>query len=705
MSRQFQRTTAHDVGIFWDLRSIGDCVKYPHGEFTFSPKLGHDLMEMAWSLGKSSVSTNTTISSTVFCDTVESLSPDDCTVLRDLGFETVVSTSREKGIYPDIGGHVLLWLWDRAVLDSTSSSPTIIFVSSDKKYLRLLETIKSRGIFVVYLSDLSNTELRSECIRVSNMMLDIHQQDISSPQDLSMQNIIDSDSFRVGGGGGGGGTIESEISTTDTSASLYDPTDNINWLNSTSTLKEPFSLSLSGVEGTTTKSSPSNDMDKEFHLSDQEQYTAGQRDEGDLFETEDNRSSAIVPPVRSASQNSHSHSLLQAAIGSSSTTTGVGGIVSGVTSMSLKRDSLQDEFAFRNDRLMGLHDGTDDIYGNYDGLDSDMMGGHHLDDMNYDMNFDSNDVLYLQKITFEDLSYEQRIMQEQLATCFRQKNFQQAVSTLRKIYTKQSRVFKIPVILASIMPVLPTDTPFSQYAQSNVIFTLNCIQWSIGAQKNCNAESFKYKMNKKISYWLLKEQIKKGIPTYYIPEIGSVGITVVQSVLKQVMELDLGLEILQACKVTNPLEVLLPFIRAWSMNIDPLLAGRALEFANQQGINMALIRPPGSESLRTTGGGLGVIGSSPFASGFGFGAVRGSMIPSNDSQDAAVQHRLYLLLRKFPDGILGSRIPIIYRDEFREPLRLRGQKLKDIMLALGADMVGEEGPGDKIFLFPSNQTF
>jgi len=314
-----------------------------------------------------------------------------------------------------------------------------------------------------------------------------------------------------------------------------------------------------------------------------------------------------------------------------------------------------------------------------------------------------NDYNYNAKMDPEDLSHEQQNMQEQLYICFQQKNIQLTVSTLRKIYTKQCRIFRIPLILTAVMPSSSPDIQSqsaSQQLQSNVIFTLNCIQWSIGAQKNSNSESFKYKMNKKISHWLLKEQIKKGMPVYYNADIGNVAVSVVQSILKQVMELELSLELLEAIKFPKPFEVLLPFIYSWCSSGDPLLSSRAREFAIQH--NISTHSPgPSTHSVRSdvmgqmSSSGMMMMNSSQHV------GDRGVTSQSSDIHDAELHHRLFLMLKSHPEGILGSRIPTVYKDNFREPLRLRGQKLKDIMTGVGAEMIGDDGPGDKVFFLKS----
>lgn len=68
-------------------------------------------------------------------------------------------------------------------------------------------------------------------------------------------------------------------------------------------------------------------------------------------------------------------------------------------------------------------------------------------------------------------------------------------------------------------------------------------------------------------------------------------------------------------------------------------------------------------------------------------------------ENLTLEDRLIFLLAKNPQGVMGARIPALYRDEYGEPMRLGARrKLKDVLLATGkVQMIGPEGPGDKLF--------
>ena len=59
--------------------------------------------------------------------------------------QVINASSIDQPIYPDIGAHVLMWLWDRCCSTGSRAHPTVIFVSSDTKYLNLLQMLKARG--------------------------------------------------------------------------------------------------------------------------------------------------------------------------------------------------------------------------------------------------------------------------------------------------------------------------------------------------------------------------------------------------------------------------------------------------------------------------------------------------------------------------------------------------------------------------------
>ena len=313
----------------------------------------------------------------------------------------------------------------------------------------------------------------------------------------------------------------------------------------------------------------------------------------------------------------------------------------------------------------------------------------------------------------ESLHGEHRALLEELVAGFRSLDVQSTVSTLRKIYTKQYRDFRIPVALKFVCPGAEYPTPGSGTSPTAVVFSFNCIQWCMGGQKNCNTASFKYKMNKKISHWLLNEQVRKGIPLIPVDDIIYAAVAAASNILSQVVELDLALEILNAGKVENPAAVLQPFVDAWKSSPDPASAERARLFSCN--------RPSDYHAIESM--------TSMLQDGMGWLDDGSSGV-----SDFIVSQRLLSLLNQHPNGILGSRIPILYRDRYNEPLRLRGMKLKDMLRGTlggidvlitssnfthfiitsfiimntlkyhlfisaldGVEIVGKDGPGDKIF--------
>jgi len=318
---------------------------------------------------------------------------------------------------------------------------------------------------------------------------------------------------------------------------------------------------------------------------------------------------------------------------------------------------------------------------------------------------------YKYNMIYGQFSAEQKKIQKELVVAFQHQDVQLAVSTLRKVYTKQFREFRIPIVLTAAMPsITDPSTHFSEYSCSLVVFTLDCVQWSIGAQKNSNADSFKYKMNKKISCWLLRIQKEKGMPSVYIASIGAVALSLVHYLLNHVMELELCLDILMMTLIHNPMDVLLPYVHAWSNCGDVMLASKACEFASKHGFPISFHRQQYGSFTRNDGAvsfnitsGAGMENMSYVSSGYSSLSVGGVSLAQAHTFDTEVSQRLLTLLRSFPDGILGSRVPIYYRERFGEPLRLPGHKLRDIMISLRVVEVGEEGPGDKIYRIPHFQ--
>ena len=419
----------------------------------------------------------------------------------------------------------------------------------------------------------------------------------------------------------------------------------------------------------------------------------------------------------------------------------------------------------------------------------------------------------------DTLSDEQYRLYQSLSLSFATKNVKITVSTLRQIYTKQCRRFRIPNLLSVIVP--KCDDP--NVANNSFAFTLNCIQWSFGGKRSDGVDSFKYKMNKNIARWLLKEQQRKGIPLVLPHELSALAISVVQSILQSSAELDFCLDVLLAAHVSDPNEVLLaslqsgnaPANMALAQAVDEMMAsnygargqhsmnslvmdprqgpqpmppmggmhmGSGMDlprsYSNQSQGMRTLPRGPmaGSQDLwqpglrdadnRTPLASLsmdsipagrreGYGGARDAVGGYGsqkeMGLYSQQMLPSHDAnydirdmtlvgggqgqrdrgvvptqhrgmmfyedplegregqypadrisppqsnsssflstagslpQDmgpspSVVEQRLLHLLSLAPKGVLGAHIPAIYREEFNEPLRLHGRKLKDILL-------------------------
>ena len=155
---------------------------------------------------------------------------------------------------------------------------------------------------------------------------------------------------------------------------------------------------------------------------------------------------------------------------------------------------------------------------------------------------------------------EQTSLFQSLSVSFATRNVKAAVAVLRQVYTKQSRRFRIPTLLAMIIPetVYPFPGNDSVIGLSGVIFTLHCIQFCFSGKRVDSADSFKHKMNKNVSRWLLKEQQRKGIPIQLTPEVHELAIYVAQSVCQMATasEIELTMEVLMAYHVPNPSSIM-----------------------------------------------------------------------------------------------------------------------------------------------------
>ena len=308
-----------------------------------------------------------------------------------------------------------------------------------------------------------------------------------------------------------------------------------------------------------------------------------------------------------------------------------------------------------------------------------------------------------------------RDLEVSLNTC----NVRLAVSTLRKIYTRQSRQFKIPEILNELMLARKVSSFRKDSSDKmTILFVLSCIQWCFGIQKGEHVDSFKYKMNKNIGCWLLKSISHLhhfGSPVS--PEIVHSSQAVVCHILESVAELDFCLEILHTFAVENYHEILKNFVLFWINSDNPVLSSKSLEFAVMNGF------PTTQKSMHNQNGqndySTDTTRSSISSFVIGNGNGNGSEISSNmaynvGNMNTGIQQngnmcvaggvktleklsaeqlialplskltpdqKLFVLVTRAPEGLLGARIPSLYRETFGERLRLQGRKLKDVVLS------------------------
>lgn len=296
----------------------------------------------------------------------------------------------------------------------------------------------------------------------------------------------------------------------------------------------------------------------------------------------------------------------------------------------------------------------------------------------------------------EVLSNEQRQLHDELVSAVYAYNVKEAVTTLRKIYNKQTRCFRIHTVLAVVLP----DTAAMIADGRNdllcvaVSFALDCIRWTLGVQKGENIESFKYKMNLNIARWILRETVRKGIPDPPPSEISATVVDLVDHILESVVEPEFAWELLTSLQVSQPVQRLVPYLLNWKGSRDPAVEARLNDFLYDHKEFSSVIPPsqpqyPSHVAQYRGGGDPGASmggGSSMMGPGYGQSARAGGP-PSHTSShqasgldDLSLEGRLLKLLARSTKGELGARIPALYRDEFGEPLRLRGRKLKDILL-------------------------
>mmetsp|Transcript_2487 Transcript_2487/g.3815 ORF Transcript_2487/g.3815 Transcript_2487/m.3815 type:complete len:787 (-) Transcript_2487:420-2780(-) len=304
---------------------------------------------------------------------------------------------------------------------------------------------------------------------------------------------------------------------------------------------------------------------------------------------------------------------------------------------------------------------------------------------------------YIQQSDGEDISREQYSLHEGLVSAIYSYDVKVTVSTLQKIYTKQTRYYRVPAVLAAVLPDTAAMVADGRVDLFNVAvcFLLDVILWCFEIQKSENVESFNYKMNVDIARWILREAVRKGIPTPVTQVIADAVISVVRSILDAFVELDFTWELLITLKIPDPVQRLKPFILAWYTSTDPSVKARVNSFLFKRQEFSSIIPPPQFRHGRND-----FVSQSEVhqKDSMGVKVHPAQRKPLCVTEEQLLEGRLLTLLSRSRKGELGSRIPSLYRDEFGECLRLRGRKLKEILLDTGkVKMVGPDGPGDKVF--------
>jgi len=332
---------------------------------------------------------------------------------------------------------------------------------------------------------------------------------------------------------------------------------------------------------------------------------------------------------------------------------------------------------------------------------------------------------------------EQMALQQELHGAVTSSQIQLTVSTLRKIYTKQTDTFRIPKILMTIV----TDLGVDGYNQMQYPkFFLSCVQWCFGGQKHTdNVESFTYKMNKSIAKCLVITLQRRKGQTEMSSDLSAYAVSMVQHILKHAVEFELCLEILNTFEVKNIQEVLAPIASVCAASRSPAVAAKAKVFAEQyltsakddsenQGLNFETesVTTERTAENKASGGSGGVVSdysematSSTYAPGGELNlkqqfqpfslfhnsesphpphvgastsgiedavATLGLGTESSTAATAMKVQRLGEMLLDHPEGVLGAQIPDVYRETYGENLNLQNKKLKDLLLGNGRVM-------------------
>jgi len=104
-------------------------------------------------------------------------------------------------------------------------------------------------------------------------------------------------------------------------------------------------------------------------------------------------------------------------------------------------------------------------------------------------------------------------------------------------------------------------------------------------------------MNKTIAEWLLQALSKVAMESY---DSIALAVSVVQSILKTVLELDLAMDILTAVNLQDPIEVVKPAVFNWMGNPNPMFSTKAMLFANRNGLRYDSSNPIMSATTNPT---------------------------------------------------------------------------------------------------------
>lgn len=265
------------------------------------------------------------------------------------------------------------------------------------------------------------------------------------------------------------------------------------------------------------------------------------------------------------------------------------------------------------------------------------------------------------RMDMSTLNQEESALYAEIYSAIQSRNTRVTIAVLRKIYTKQTRGFRIPDLLREVFPQIGENGILtSPLASAYILFTLSCVQWCLGMPTGEKPDSYKYKMNKNIARWLFKELQRKGVPAVLPQDLAHA----VQSVVTHIFELNIEADFAQELAATFCVAGPVPKFQAPSPKSPHLYESKFTFDNNPHAVPLNTPRDRDTFSqiadLLSTGMSIQQI--------------------HNAIPRMSVDHRLFLLVAKSPGGLLGARIPSLYREVFNDRLRLQGRKLKDILL-------------------------